>query len=81
MIIIQKGYPSLNTNANTFFVITFFLKPYNRLIVVGQQVIINQLFDNQPLCIIDNYYPIFLNRDTDHLCDPPKKKKNLPDGY
>ncbi len=51
-------------------------------------MIINWLFDNLPICIIDNYYPFFNNQfnnkffdnDIDNLCDPKKnfKKTTYP---
>ncbi len=45
-------------------------------------MVINQLFDNLPLCITNDYYPKFSHNllstqffdiDIDNLCDPQKK--------
>jgi hypothetical protein len=45
-------------------------------------MVINQLFDNLPLCITNDYHPKFSHNllstqffdiDIDNLCDPPKK--------
>ncbi len=40
-------------------------------------IIINWLFDNLPLCVIDGYYPLFLIKKmtylTINLCGPKKK--------
>jgi hypothetical protein len=64
-MIIQVGYQFLNINTIYFLkiiiLILIFKNPFSLLMIdmiIGS--IINQLFDNLPLCKIDNYYPIFL---------------------
>jgi hypothetical protein len=64
-MIIQVGYQFLNINTIYFFkiviLILIFKNPFSLLMtdmIIGS--IINQLFDNLPLCKINNYCPIFL---------------------
>jgi hypothetical protein len=53
-------------------------------------VIINHLFDNLPICIINGYYPELSNNlfdthfnffDIDNLCDLKQSKNDLPNNY